>query len=321
MTGGTPEIAVVVPTFNRRWMLERVLDCLRAQTLDPRRFEIAVVDDCSTDGTWELLEKLSRAESCNVRAIRTDVNSGGPAVPRNVGWRSSTAPILAFTDDDCQPDPTWLEAGLAAMSGHPSWGVVQGRTVAPPGTDLTRLDEWSIWRANSGPTPWFEAANIFYRHSALEATKGFNEEFGSWGEDTELGWSVLAAGWDRGYTDDAVVCHETDIRGWRHAARFAWRDKNLIRVAAAHPQFRQEAFWRPWAIHRRSAEFALAVAGAAASLVWSPAIALALPYVWIRRPPVKEPGFLTRCARIAAVDTARLAGDIVGSMSNGILVL
>ena len=54
----------------------------------------------------------------------------GPAAARNVAWRATSAPVVAFTDDDCVPSPGWLEAGLAEIGDLPR--VVVGRTGHPP---------------------------------------------------------------------------------------------------------------------------------------------------------------------------------------------
>ena len=188
-------------------------------------------------------------------------------------------------------------------------------------TDMANLSVWSVWRSITAPNPWFEGANIFYRRRALEETDGFNEDFATWGEDTELGWAVVDSGWERGFARGAVAIHEVEQRGWRHAARFAWRDRNVIQIAAAHPQFRHEAFWRPWAVHRRNVEVAVAIVGVTASFRWRPAALLALPYLWLRRPPIRKPGFFRTCAQIGAVDAARFAGNVRGSIANRIIVL
>jgi GT2 family glycosyltransferase len=207
------------------------------------------------------------------------------------------------------------------MTENPRLGLMQGCTLAPPGTDVWTLDRWCVWRSITEAGPWFEGANIFYRRPALEEAGGFNEAFVSWGEDTDLGWKVVDAGWERGFAPGAVAIHETEQRGWRHAARFAWRDRNLIRVAAAHPQLRHEGFWRPWAIHRQSVEFTAAVIGAAVALRWKPAVLLAVPYLWCRSPPLEDPDVVRDMFRIVAVDLARSAGHLTGSIMNRILVI
>jgi len=93
-----PLVSVIVPTYNRRELLPRCLDAIRAQSYKP--LEIILVDDGSTDGTpgW--------AESAYGRAIRCIVmpHSGFPGVVRNVGIENSRGEYIAF----CDSDDYWL---------------------------------------------------------------------------------------------------------------------------------------------------------------------------------------------------------------------
>ena len=247
------EIAVVVPTYRRTDRALRMIDALEAQTVDPSRFEVLVVDDRSDDGTYDLLVKRAETSHLAVRVLTTERN-GGPAGARNLGWRTATAPLVAFVDDDCVPDPMWLAAGLDALATDTRAGVLQGRTLRPDGATL---GDWSIWREVLQASPYFEGCNLFLRRAALEATGGFDEALGLYGEDTMLGWAAIAAGWERGFVDAAVVRHDVEERGVRWRVRWGYRERrNLMAVAARHPEFRQQAFWRlscsPFAATNRS---------------------------------------------------------------------
>src|SRR5205823_3016543 len=94
-------------------LLQRCLAALLAQNLAPADYEIIVADDAASDETRRIVE-LSAA----VPAARYVPVTGrhGPAAARNRGWRAARAPIVAFTDDDCVPDPGWLGAGLRAFT-------------------------------------------------------------------------------------------------------------------------------------------------------------------------------------------------------------
>jgi GT2 family glycosyltransferase len=160
------------------------------------------------------------------------------------------------------------------------------------------------------PSPWFEGCNIFFRRAALEQTGGFDESFGRFpcGEDTNLGWSVLDAGWERGWADEAVVEHELGERPWSWHLRFHWMEGNLVHLAARHPDIRH-MFWRPWAVKRENALFAAAVAGALASLRFKPAALGVVPYlVWLS--PGRKVG-LTGGALQVSAHAASLAGKAV----------
>jgi GT2 family glycosyltransferase len=318
---GPPDVSVVVPAHNRVQSLEALLVALAGQTMPKDRFEVIVVDDCSVDGTADLLRSVEAGGTVPLRWFTTPSNSGGPSRPRNLGWQAARAPIVAFIDDDCIPAPEWLEHGVTAMQVDGEIGVLQARTELPPGKSPRNVGRWVVWREVKDATGWFECANIFYARAALEEVGGFDESLRTWGEDSDLGWRVVEAGWQRGYTDRAVVVHALEDRGWKEAARFGWRDAQLVELAARHPGMRQQAFWRPWAMSEQGARFAVGLAGALLALRWRPAVLLAVPYALNHRPSIWDSGRLRLGAETLAVDSVRLAGRLRGSFKARIFVV
>jgi GT2 family glycosyltransferase len=315
-----PEISVVIPTYNRVERLPGVFEALSAQTLDVARFEVVVVDNFSSDSTWDTLHELASRVPFTMRMLQTETNDG-PACARNMGWRNATAPIIAFLDDDCLPEPDWLTAALDFMNADDKLGVVQGRVRLPDDFDPKGMPTWYHCQIISGPTAHFEAANILYRRAALETVGGFDESIGWWGEDSVCGWRVLEAGWTRGFTFNASVVHAVQIRGWRWHFQQAFLDRNVIKIAAELPAFRQEAFWRPWALRREDATFMLAVFGLLVALRFRPAALLMLPYLWMRKPHWDYPSPLRYMAESVALDGARSWGQIRGAVEARILVI
>jgi GT2 family glycosyltransferase len=315
-----PEIAVVIPTYQRGELLAPLLRRLGEQTLAAGRFEVVVVDDCSTVDSVAVVEALASEVPYRLRAIRTPVNSG-PAVARNLGWHQSTAPLVAFLDDDCDPYPEWLEAGLAAFKEQPESGVIQGKTDVPEGVSLPRWSDWFIWRVILGPTPFFEGCNIFYRREALEKTGGFDEEIAYHGEDSAAGWRVVEAGYGRGFSSEAAVSHPMERRGIGWHIEMGRFESRVVECAAKHPGYRREAFWRPWAYRREDPAFVAALLGLALAIRFRPALLLALPYLWWQRPSVRNISFFRMCFQIPVVDAVRVAAHVRGSLQNGIFIL
>ncbi|TMK81683.1 MAG: glycosyltransferase family 2 protein [Actinobacteria bacterium] len=107
-------VSVVIPTFERAARLPGLVAALEAQSIPLGDFEVIVADDGSRDETQAVLADLAARTRLALRVVRNATNSG-PGRARNLAWRSSDAPIIAFTDDDCLPDPGWLEAGLGFL--------------------------------------------------------------------------------------------------------------------------------------------------------------------------------------------------------------
>lgn len=86
-------VSVIITTFNRKHLVGRAIESVLAQTY--RKIEIIVVDDCSTDGTVELIKNYND----KVKYIRNK-NNVGLSASRNVGIRASSGEYLSFLDDD-----------------------------------------------------------------------------------------------------------------------------------------------------------------------------------------------------------------------------
>lgn len=316
----TPDIAVAVSTYQRPELLERLVSALEAQSLPGERFEVVIADNGSTDDTFAVLEKLAAATPLSLRPLRLEQNRG-PARARNAAWRASTAPYVAFTDDDCVPEPGWLDGGLRMLRFDDSIGVVQGRTTLPADADTYPWSDWTVSRDIRQPTPWFEGCNLFFRRDALEAVGGFDESIGWFGEETALGWGVLAGGWDRAFADDAVVRHDLTERGLDYHLRQRYLEGNMVAIARRFPTLRRQGFWRPWAMHRVNALFALGGAGVVFGAWKRPALLLAGPYLWAIRPVGSKSPKLRLLGERIAVDAAAFAGHARGSIRLRRLVL
>jgi glycosyltransferase involved in cell wall biosynthesis len=318
-----PLVSVVIATHQRPERVARVLRALCDQTIGPNSFEVVAVDDCSGDETGDVLASLVGDLPYVLRPLRTQANRGpGPA--RNIGWRVARAPIVAFTDDDCMPEPGWLEAGLKALGFDRRLGVLQGKT-GPLDVSALLQNRWNLAVNIDGPTPYFETCNIFYRKSALEDAGGFGEHYNWWGgwycEDTFAGWRVIDAGWSRGYTPDARVVTDVERRSLKW-----WIKKSLVlyievEVARQHPGFRREAFWRSWSPRRHDAAFVLGSAGLLLALRHRWAAVLAIPYMAWRRPGIRYPYFARQCVETVAVDSARTVGILYGAVKHRVLVI
>jgi GT2 family glycosyltransferase len=322
-----PTVAVVVATHSRAHLLPRLVAALEAQDGAPT-FEVVIVDDGSTDDTWAVLNHLSRRTGVALRPMRL-LRNRGPATARNIGWRSSTAELIAFTDDDCAPEPGWLAALTAGLA---TAGIAQGRTIPDP-AQADHAGPFSRTLSVDQEDGFYQTCNVAYRRELLERSGGFEEAFRfPAGEDTDLAWRVKAAGAQTTFCSDAVVRHDVRPSDLMAAIRDSWRWQSVALAISRHPSLRQLLPSRY--VWRRSHQHVVTALAGLVLLAAAPrsrparvaALASAIPYVRYRTTaaPLPTAGPRRRWALLPAafaVDTAEVVACLVGSARHRSLVL
>ncbi len=143
-----PYLSVMIPTLNRAALLERALKSLTAQTFPGNLFEVIVIDNGSTDNTFQVCTKFEQ-KITNLRYVYD--NNPGLHVGRHLGCKEARGEILVFGDDDIRAFPTWLE-GIAESFRDPAVVLAGGKILPafeiPPPAWVNAL--W--WQ-----TPWGRA--------------------------------------------------------------------------------------------------------------------------------------------------------------------
>lgn len=213
-----PFVSVIIPAYNASRTLGRTLDRVFSQTYPKDRFEVIVVDDCSSDDTRRVASRYPLA------VIRHDINLGSGAA-RNSGVQKAKGEILVFTDADDEVDERWLSCLVGAFESGANIGCVTGSTwirfeggnfqerivgehslIARGGEKITRKDAYdkrgSIAKGKSvGP-------NISFRRGAFERVGGYDPALHTKdgaGEEYDLVWRIEDAGYRVKFEENAIV--------------------------------------------------------------------------------------------------------------------
>ena len=114
-----PFVSVVVPTYNRWAQLRDCMKSLIRQTYPSERYEIIVVDDGSKDRTKQTVQEFK-----SIKYIYQD--NKGPSAARNAGIKIAKGEIIAFIDDDCTANKSWIENFARVFGKNPGYQVIQG---------------------------------------------------------------------------------------------------------------------------------------------------------------------------------------------------
>lgn len=256
------------------------LNALEEQTLDRGAWEVVVVHDYPAGVADRILGQHPLTETGVLREIRVDPAQASPAYQRNLGWRASRAPAIAFTDDDCRPSAEWLAELLRIHQSAPD-AIVQGRTRPDPfetavyGSPHAR----SLWV--DPPEEFAQTCNILYPRAALERVDGFDETLPApAGEDTDLALRVRACGAALVPAPAAVVFHAVEAYSLAGAVRVNRKWQHLAYVVKRHPDLRGRVvgrvFWR-----RSHAEVLAFLLGLAVARRHPLVLTLTMP--WLRR--------------------------------------
>ncbi len=189
--------AVVVPTYSRPQRLASCLAALARQTLPPERFEVIVVDDGSPQSVRGAVEPFKN----QMRLSLVRQPNSGPAAARNAGAARANGTHLAFTDDDCEPDPNWLRTLSEHLQRNPA-ALVGGRIVNCLAQDPYARASQAITDFVSERSAAQEGFKLFATCNLAVSAAGFRQLGGYC-----TGFS-LAAG------EDYDFCHR-----WQHAGR------------------------------------------------------------------------------------------------------
>jgi glycosyltransferase involved in cell wall biosynthesis len=205
-----PRAAVIIPVYNDAMGIETVLTALLNQSYPAKSYTIVVADNGSTDLTLRIVQQFQERFPNLIRLVEeTTIQSSYAA--RNVGIRSAQGEIMAFTDADCMPQPTWIAAGVEALlersavtgGGRITFSYQGNRPNIYEYFDSARKLDQKSYVEQSG---FAATANFFVRKEIFERYGPFRWDLVS-GGDYEFGRRLTQAGEKMIYISDAVVQH------------------------------------------------------------------------------------------------------------------
>jgi glycosyltransferase involved in cell wall biosynthesis len=206
------KVTVIIPCFNAIDKIERCLVSLRAIDMNHLDYEVIFIDDCSTDGTFELIVRECKNES-NWRTERLPVNSGSPSRPRNRGLTLAKGEYVFFLDcdDEILSDTLRLHYEFALVENA---DMVRGYLLVDDGRERVIANRLVDWNDTLTPKERVEiiiknqslTKTCFFRSSLLKKKNITYPEHMKMGEDT-----VFVADAMRASTSICYIDHPTYV--------------------------------------------------------------------------------------------------------------
>jgi GT2 family glycosyltransferase len=194
-------VSVVVPTRNRPDQIGPCVESILANSYPS--MELIIVDQSDARDSEAAL--IAFRQDPRLRYVAT--NTRGAARARNLGIESSSADLIAFTDDDCRVPTDWIDRIVELFDNEPTAGVIFGRVDIPEnaleGDFLASFEP--VRRSYEGEfprglEPWGISANMAVRRKALDDIGGFDPLLGPGskfkaGEDVDFAIRAIARKW------------------------------------------------------------------------------------------------------------------------------
>jgi hypothetical protein len=184
----TARVNVVVPVYNKRPLLEPAIGSILAAAEKHGATDIRLVDNGSTDGSFELLESFFADRASILR-----LTQGSIGAVRNFGARLGTAGIISFLDCDCLV-PLDFFTVLEEVFERTGAAAAGRRIVLPPNPSWVE-STWDQMHQDGldGERTWINSANLAVRRRVFESLGGFDETLET-GEDAELCQRIRGSG-------------------------------------------------------------------------------------------------------------------------------
>lgn len=169
-----PYISIIIPAFNESQYIEKTISSLRGCEYPKDKYEIIVVDNASTDNTFEISKKIAD--------ISIQLPTGNVGAVRNFGAKKSKGDILAFIDADCTVSKEWLH-NIKILIQESKNSIFGGTCVLSNKKNWIE-EYWLLGNPNKKQRD-LVGASIAINRSLFFSLSGFNENITS-GEDTEL---------------------------------------------------------------------------------------------------------------------------------------
>jgi glycosyltransferase involved in cell wall biosynthesis len=184
-----PRFSVIIPVFNSLQHIRASLDSVTAAIARYQNAELVVVDNGSTDGSYELLlrdyaqgAKIFQKKGVSIGALR------------NLGARAVSGDYLAFIDSDCVIDSDYFEKASSVLATLDA-AATGSRYALPPQPNWIEVT-WELLhrRPNDSYVPYLNSGNFIIARELFEKVGGFSETLVT-GEDSEICSRLTAAGY------------------------------------------------------------------------------------------------------------------------------
>ena len=223
-----PLISLVIPVYNAGEFIEKAINSV--MKTDYRNFEVIVVDDISTDDSWNIIKEMAKKYN-RIRIVRNEIKLLA-AGTRNVGCRISKGEYIALLDHDVEVDKNWLKEALKLFKQNNKIGTVQGvvldikrrNIIQHAGIMINAYLGWVIAKGFGKSIDVYklkneevfaDATGLIFRKKVWEDIGGFDEDLAINLDDWDFNWRVWLYGYKQVLAPESRTYHWSKKQGIR----------------------------------------------------------------------------------------------------------
>ncbi len=235
-----PHITITIATYNAEKTVEEVLQSIQMQTYPQDKIEVIVVDDGSTDRTVEIVQQFTN--------ILIEQENKGTANAHTRGLKEASGKYIFVLSHDSYAAVDWVERSVKSFKKDSHLGIVQGPVRKKP-SHKGKQSEALFPSRNKGIIHCttfkhfnrsFPTVAIAYKAEALDKVgRYFREDLSRYGDDSELAYRILGAGYEYKFLDKPIAYHEVLPELYWKEIKNAWGCYRFPLIFKLHPWARK----------------------------------------------------------------------------------
>ncbi|MBM3253022.1 MAG: glycosyltransferase [Candidatus Omnitrophica bacterium] len=237
-----PFVSIITVNYNGKKYLKMCFDSLFKINYPKNKFEIIMVDNCSTDDSVDFVRK----KYLKIKIIKNDVNNYCRA--NNLGIKKAKGEYVALVNNDIKVDKNWLIELLNVIEGDKNIAAVGSKILTFNGKYIQNAGHYELpnfyWGErgagreqglynNIEEVPSICGASVLYRKSHIEQIGLFDEDFIIYGEDVDISYRLRKVGYKLLFVPRSKVCHIFHGSGSERLSRF-YIERNRLLFLAKH---------------------------------------------------------------------------------------
>jgi|SRR3989344_1054107 len=215
-----PLVSIIIPVYNAAEFIERAV--ISVMKTDYPNFEIVLVDDMSTDKSWDILKKIV-IKNNNIRIERNSKKLLA-AGTRNVGCRMAKGEFIALLDHDVEVDKNWINEAISIFKLNKSLGTVQGVVMDVVRRDIIQhagimINAYLGWVIAKGfgkkiknykpkeEEVFANATGLIFKKEVWKKIGGFDEDLAINLDDWDFNWRCWLYGYKQILAPKSITYH------------------------------------------------------------------------------------------------------------------